>query len=101
VKRGLAPPLSLLEVAAATIHAPLTDLMAVFIGGIEPIVLIALLAIIRPIPIKVGVIKKDFFWRVRKLIGSVCESFASGNIFFVFGGGGKEWVRKHNEERIL
>jgi hypothetical protein len=35
------------------------------------------------------------------LIGSVCESFASGNIFFVFGGGGKEWVRKHNEERIL
>jgi hypothetical protein len=51
-------------------------------------------------PIEVGVIKKDFFWRVRELIGSVCESFASGNIFFVFGGSGKEWMRKHSGERI-
>jgi hypothetical protein len=52
-------------------------------------------------PIEVGVIKKDFFWRVRELIGSVCESFASGNIFFVFGGAVDERVVKHDGEIIL
>jgi len=90
----------LLEVAAASVHAPLTDLMAIFVGGIEPIVFVAFVTVIRPMPIEVGVIKKDFFWRVRELIGSVCESFASGNIFFVFGGAVDERVVKHDGEII-
>jgi hypothetical protein len=34
------------------------------------------------------------------LIGSVCESFASGNIFFVFGGAVDERVVKHDGEII-
>jgi len=88
----------LLEVAAAAIHAPLADLMAIFVGGIEPIVFVAFVTVIRPMPIEVGVI---IFWRVRELIGSVCERFASGNIFFVFGGAVDERVVKHDGEIIL
>ena len=90
----------MLEVAAAAIHAPLTDLMAIFVGGIEPAILSAFVTVIRPISIKMRIIEKDFFWRVRELIGSVCESFASGNIFFVFGGAGDERVVKHDGEII-
>ena len=90
----------MLEVAAAAIHAPLTDLMAIFVSGIEPAILSAFVTVIRPISIKMRIIKKDFFWRVRELIGSVCESFASGNIFFVFGGAVDEGVVKHDGEII-
>ena len=90
----------MLEVAAASVHAPLANFMAIFPVGIEVAILAAFVTVIRPISIKMRIIEKDFFWRVRELIGSICESFASSNIFFVFGGAGDERVVKHDGEII-
>ena len=84
----------LLEVPTATVHA---ILRLVFPVGIKIAIFTALILIIFPIPIEVGVIGR---LRVRELIGSVRERFHGCGVFFELGGGGDEWMRKHDRERI-
>jgi hypothetical protein len=85
----------LLEVPTATVHA---ILRLVFPVGIEVAVFVALLRVIFPMPIKMRIIGR---LRVGELVGSVCKRFHCGGVFFELGGGGDEWMRKHNEEKVV
>jgi hypothetical protein len=69
----------------------------VFPVGIEIAVFTALILIILPVPIEVGVIER---FRVGELVGRVRERFHGCGVFFELGGGGDEWMRKHDRERI-
>ena len=74
------------EVAAATLHPVFRLVLPV---GVEVAVLAALVLVVLPVPVEVGIIGR--LWIGRGRFGLIGHCLHDGDVFFVFGGIGREW----------